>query len=71
MSDTYGAWRAVAELLGDFAHKSLSPCTTLALGNLALVSGHRGEPALIPARRRAAERGESALEQALVAAAAA
>jgi hypothetical protein len=65
MNGIHEAWQAVAELLGDFARRELSPCTTLALGNLAMVSGHRGDPSLAPARRQAAERRNSALERAL------
>jgi hypothetical protein len=64
MSEVQEAWLAVAELLGNFARKSLSPCTTLALGNLALVSGHHGDPTLTPARQRAGERRDEALERA-------
>lgn len=70
MNEIHEAKRAVAELLDAFTCASLSPCTSLALGNLAMVAGHGDDPSLIHARRRAAERGESALEQALVEAAA-
>ncbi len=64
MSEIHEAWSAVAELLGDFAHKRLSPCVSLALGALALTAGHGDDPSIGAARRRAGERGDSTLERA-------
>lgn len=67
MGEIHQARLAVARLLGDFGrfgHDRLSPCTTLALGSLAMVAGHGGDPSIGKARRRAGERRNSALERA-------
>ena len=67
MNEVHEASLAVAVLLDDFGrfgHDRLSPCTTLALGNLAMVAGHGDDLLICEARRRAGERRKSALERA-------
>lgn len=60
---------ALAGLLRAFRSTPVSPCTTMALGNLAMVAGLVNDPSVEKARRCAAERGETDLESALRAAA--
>lgn len=72
MNERSESQQAVADLIHDFAplihddpgRHRLSPCTTLALGNLAMVSGHGGDLSVGLARRRAAERRDVSLERA-------
>lgn len=62
------ARRAVLELLVAFNHHRVSPCTTMALGNLAMIAGHVNHRSVKQARSRAAQQGQQDLERALHAA---
>ncbi len=67
MNEVDEARPAVAVLLDDFGrfgHDRLSPCTNLALGNLAMVAGHWDDLSIREARRQAGERRKPALERA-------
>ncbi len=64
MSEIEEARLVVGELLGVFAYKRLSPCTMLALGNLAMVAGHSDDASIGKARQRASDRQDIALERA-------
>jgi hypothetical protein len=64
MNDVREVRQAVSDLLGDFAGQLLSPCTSLALGSLAVVAGLGSDPSIGKARQRAGERRDAVLERA-------